>query len=257
MSSSKLKKLFLEESREHVDTLKSILALEEIGEKELKEAFRLVHSLKGMGGTIGLQEITNISHEIEKYMNNLDNFISNKNNILTLLKKIEEIINVFAATKETKEGEGEEAPLNISLSKEGKYRMEIFISSDTPMIKARAFSLLRDISSKVEIIKSNQSLKNIKKGVFKNPLSIEFKGVPSILENLIQNTPGIIGVKIVELKQSEEKEANRIKEIKITTDDLDDLQKNIIELFRIKNQIIPNIHDEELRYSFENRMESL
>lgn len=68
----KYRALFVEESRDHVDTLsQKLLELEragdtpEAGSAALEEAFRAAHSLKGMGASMGFEPFTQLSHHLE------------------------------------------------------------------------------------------------------------------------------------------------------------------------------------------------
>jgi chemotaxis protein histidine kinase CheA len=66
-----LRATFLAELPERCDRLEqAVLALEagESVESVYEELFRNVHSLKGTGGTFGLQIITNICHQFESYL---------------------------------------------------------------------------------------------------------------------------------------------------------------------------------------------
>lgn len=65
--------VFLEESREHIQSLNNnLLSLEENPTKEvLDEIFRSAHTLKGMAGTMGFDQISEITHEMENLLQDI------------------------------------------------------------------------------------------------------------------------------------------------------------------------------------------
>ncbi|MDZ4132598.1 MAG: Hpt domain-containing protein, partial [Dethiobacteria bacterium] len=63
--------LFQAEANEYMQVLNQcLLNLEKDPQdrEELLESFRVVHSLKGMAGTMGYQHVTNIAHGLENFM---------------------------------------------------------------------------------------------------------------------------------------------------------------------------------------------
>lgn len=59
---------FLDETEEQLDDLtETLLSLESVPseQKDLNEAFRLIHSIKGSAGMMGFQSITELAHELE------------------------------------------------------------------------------------------------------------------------------------------------------------------------------------------------
>ena len=71
MDSSEYKELFLAEAQEYLQTLNGcLLSLEQNPEDQdnLAEMFRVMHSLKGMAGTMGYEQITEVSHSLENFL---------------------------------------------------------------------------------------------------------------------------------------------------------------------------------------------
>ncbi len=69
--------LFQAEAGEYMQVLNQcLLKLEENprDSEQLKEAFRAVHSLKGMAGTMGYQHVTSIAHGLENFMEDFKTF---------------------------------------------------------------------------------------------------------------------------------------------------------------------------------------
>jgi len=74
VDSSEYKELFLAEAQEYLQTLNScLLNLEKNPEdaNNLTEMFRVMHSLKGMAGTMGYDQITEVSHSLENFLEEL------------------------------------------------------------------------------------------------------------------------------------------------------------------------------------------
>ncbi len=71
MDTSQYAELFRAEAEEYMQVLNQCLLSLEKNPKdinELQEAFRVMHSLKGMAGTMGYQHVTNIAHGLENFM---------------------------------------------------------------------------------------------------------------------------------------------------------------------------------------------
>ena len=68
--------IFMEESKEHLQGMNSILLRLENSPKDsglLNEIFRIAHTLKGMSGTMGYNNILHLTHEMENVLDNLRN----------------------------------------------------------------------------------------------------------------------------------------------------------------------------------------
>ena len=77
MDARQYAELFQAEAGEYMQVLNQcLLKLEENprDSEQLKEAFRAVHSLKGMAGTMGYQHVTNIAHGLENFMEDFKTF---------------------------------------------------------------------------------------------------------------------------------------------------------------------------------------
>ncbi|MGM0653037.1 MAG: chemotaxis protein CheW [Bacillota bacterium] len=71
MDTSQYAELFRAEAEEYMQVLNQCLLSLEKNPKdlhELQESFRVMHSLKGMAGTMGYQHVTNIAHGLENFM---------------------------------------------------------------------------------------------------------------------------------------------------------------------------------------------
>ena len=76
MDNNKYMDLFVEESKEHIQALNDNLLELEADTNNLEavnELFRAAHTLKGMAGTLGLNMITDITHNMENVLDEIRN----------------------------------------------------------------------------------------------------------------------------------------------------------------------------------------
>ena len=76
MDVSQYLEIFLDESREHLQSLNTqILALEQdsTNQDTINEIFRAAHSLKGMAGTMGYKRMQNLTHDMENVFSEVRN----------------------------------------------------------------------------------------------------------------------------------------------------------------------------------------
>jgi two-component system chemotaxis sensor kinase CheA len=107
--------VFLEEAREHIDNLnKYLLELESNPAQEIvDEIFRSAHTLKGMSGTMGYIQLSELTHEMENLLQEIRNNKININEriidtLLQCVDTLEELINDV-------EEHGEEKPRDIHI----------------------------------------------------------------------------------------------------------------------------------------------
>lgn len=87
--------VFLEESREHIQSLNNnLLSLEESPSKEIiDEIFRSAHTLKGMAGTMGFNQISKITHEMENLFQDIrSNKLEVTSDLIDLLLECVDIV---------------------------------------------------------------------------------------------------------------------------------------------------------------------
>lgn len=128
--------VFLEESREHIQSLNNnILSLEESPSKEIiDEIFRSAHTLKGMAGTMGFDQISKITHEMENLFQDIR---SNKLQVTPdLVDLLFECVDILEALVE-----------DIAVNSQESNRE---IKSIIETLRQRDFSSKAAVSSKVE-----------------------------------------------------------------------------------------------------------
>lgn len=106
MDMEELQELYVTEAEEHLEVLnRSLLDLEDNPHNLdiIKELFRAAHTLKGMAGTMGFEEVSNLTHAMENILDKLRN---------EEMKVTTEIMNLLFKSVDTLEilaNEGEEA----------------------------------------------------------------------------------------------------------------------------------------------------
>ena len=118
--------IFLDESREHLQNLNTmILELEQDSENmdTINEIFRAAHSLKGMAGTMGFKRMQNLTHDMENVFSEVRNgtIKVNAGMIDTLFRCLDALEEYVASIQESAdEGENDNEPiikeLNIILN---------------------------------------------------------------------------------------------------------------------------------------------
>ncbi|AOY77296.1 chemotaxis protein CheA [Clostridium formicaceticum] len=76
MDMSQYLDIFMEESKEHLQSMNEILMQLENSPEDinlLNEIFRIAHTLKGMSGTMGFTNISSLTHEMENILDNIRN----------------------------------------------------------------------------------------------------------------------------------------------------------------------------------------
>ncbi len=262
METDKYRELFLEESQEHIDGLKQFLEAKDFSEKAREEAYRHAHSLKGMAATMGINDIVKSTHLLEEYLSK-DIPPAKVSQIEKIITQIEKTLEEFenGNIKTSNSGISFTGGTNISIEKrKGMFRVEIFFSSSLPMPVATVFKFIRDASKKLEVIETNQRRSDLKKGIFNNPLIMLVNGETKELEELIKETPGILGIKISPIDTAELSQRKlNLETIKVKISDLDVLLENIHQLFQLKNQLKPILMkgEEDSFYQLEMYIERL
>lgn len=208
MDLSKYLKLFISESQEHLRKMDELLLKMEQspGDKAaIDTLFREAHSLKGMSASMGFEELAEISHRMEDY---LDRFRGGKGAVeqkgvellfegVDLLKKgIEEIaasgqtsvdssaflakVHAYTAHVEAEplpavRGEGslpwEEEELRKAAQKALErglhlFTLEVSLTPDAPLPAARAYIILKRLREIGELLRSSPSFEEVREGQF-------------------------------------------------------------------------------------------
>ncbi|MBU5437685.1 chemotaxis protein CheA [Tissierella sp. MSJ-40] len=206
--------VFVEEAREHLQNMNDVLLELEKNSSNLElvnEIFRVAHTIKGMSGTMGFNNMANLTHEMENVLQAarsneisineevvdilfecFDALDSSVNSIIeggkesqdsndSLIEKLWKILNKDQSNKLDGKSRSESCKLNeyteeiiYKASMEGLNAFEIDIKlSETCMLKsARAFIIFNTLESFGEIIYSNPSVEDIEDEKFKLEFSV-------------------------------------------------------------------------------------
>ena len=129
MDMSQYLEIFIEESKEHLQSLnESLLQLEnEPGNMPiLNEVFRVAHTLKGMSGTMGYTRMQNLTHNMENVLSEIRNgHIVADSNLLDVLFKCLDALESYVdeITNTGKEGNEEYSDIinNLTNILSGKF----------------------------------------------------------------------------------------------------------------------------------------
>ncbi|MCD6451961.1 MAG: chemotaxis protein CheA [Acidobacteria bacterium] len=251
MDISKYRKLFFEETREHLLALNNLLLdLEkDPGRRDnISEIFRLVHTIKGMAGTMGYQPIVQLTHELESLLlllregradptPEIVEMLFTGFDLLQALveaeakgKKAPDISSFLSRLTPLIEGltrereEGTAAPDSVrsyeavpSKAKERRvFQVSVRISPKAPLKGARAGVVITRLKSVGEIVSSSHPLPELMKGGF--DLSFEIviatgsqKGE---IEEVLSTVPELDEVRVVEVLPEEPSTEERAEEEK-------------------------------------------
>ncbi|MCR2042749.1 chemotaxis protein CheA [Anaerosalibacter massiliensis] len=206
--------IFVEESKEHLQDMNDILlSLEKDTENEklLNEIFRISHTLKGMAGTMGFNNMANLTHDMEDVLQAIrsDEISINTNIVDILFKCLDALeISVDYVSENEEEDDNEHLELIEELKKilnkdeelkdeEKKYKkpkkydqyianavkearekglnpydISIKLNDDCMLKSARAFIIFNTVENFSEIIYSNPSVEDIEDEKFELEFSL-------------------------------------------------------------------------------------
>lgn len=206
--------IFVEESKEHLQDMNDILlSLEKDTENEklLNEIFRISHTLKGMAGTMGFNNMANLTHDMEDVLQAIrsDEISINTNIVDILFKCLDALeISVDYVSENEEEDDNEHLELIEELKKilnkdeelkdkEKKYKkpkkydqyianavkearekglnpydISIKLNDNCMLKSARAFIIFNTVENFSEIIYSNPSVEDIEDEKFELEFSL-------------------------------------------------------------------------------------
>jgi len=206
--------LFVEETKENLQNMNDALLVLEKDKENLSlinEIFRGAHTLKGMSGTMGFINMSNLTHEMENVLDEVRNGRVNLNgDIIDILFRcfdvLGEMVNYIATYGQENNEENNELieelqkviagnvtaePNKVQVKKavefdeyvlntvrkakdEGLngYKIQVYISPDCVLKSARAFIVLNLLESSGNVVYSNPSMDDIEDEKFDNSLTI-------------------------------------------------------------------------------------
>lgn len=238
--------MFIEESKENLQTINhSLLDLEKTPEDLtlVQEIFRAAHTLKGMAGSMGFENLSSLTHEMENVLDKirneeieltseiLDVIFScvdlleemiysiaegekDNTNVSTIVRKLEEISkgNVKAVSNKKEEVSFDEFQKNViekALMKNWNvYKITVSVEKECKLKAARAYMVITNLESIGEIIHINPSVEDIEEDNFNESFDLVFitdKNKSSI-KNSIISVSEIENVLIEDVQLEEQKE---------------------------------------------------
>ncbi len=214
MSSSEYKDIFISEAKEYIQTLNDrLLEMEKSPEKltELDEMFRAAHSLKGMAGTMGYDQIASLTHRMENIFdalrhrkiegekrvvnllfesldvleNLLDQVVEGQEeeDVSSLTERLKHILEAETGTtrkpqgkkKTTAEKTAEEIKESAPAARakgEQYYLVTVKISKDCLLKSVRAYMVLKELRNLGTIVKALPSEPDLEAGIFGDSFQI-------------------------------------------------------------------------------------
>lgn len=288
----KYKRLFLTESKEHLENITKILDKSKLSleEEEINTLFREAHSLKGMAAAMGYQHISDLAHSMENIMQEVrtgkqpfdekvkDMLISSNDTLWKMVEEIEAGKKEEVVRRENEDDKKATKVLQVNQMPGEPLLLEISFAENVPSVFARAFLVYKNVESFGIINSSMPSIDDIKKGSLpENTLKIELipsRPIDPLMTYLSKireiSSINCVAAKPQELKQSsqpyeeqkEQKTEDRLvlpQSVKVDIGFLDNFVNITGELLTIKSRIretTQHIQDIEISNAL-NQMEIL
>lgn len=170
------KKEFVEEARDHINTLNNyVIKLEDGDKKSINEIFRAAHTLKGMAGTLGYGNLQKEAHELEDLFDDIKEGKQKItpeliDRILKSIDLIERIVNRI--DKEDTDIINEEDKVIQKDSINNRLNIKIVLTEDCALKSVRAYLVLETLKDAVKIIKTIPSEEDLEDDNFGREFSI-------------------------------------------------------------------------------------
>ena len=231
IDTEEFKKEFIEEAREYLDILnRSIIRIED-GELDLiDEVFRCAHTLKGMAGTLGYENLQGVSHRLEDIFDDIRSgeitvSPDNIDTVLNGLDRIERMIDKIDAENtddlEEMKKEKEKRALKISIT----------LSDDCTLKGIRAYLVIQTLEEHGEILKITPSMEDIEDEKF----GLDFSAILRTDEEEAEIREVLN--RIADLERIEITESEVLKEKEITKEHISVVRVDIHRLDKIMNII--------------------
>lgn len=225
MSDDKYLHVFMEEGREHVQKMNTLLLqLENDGENTalIDELFRSAHTLKGMSATMGFAKMADLTHAMENKMQQLrdgetvltdemmDLFFRGVDNLehmieqaasgeemaadeglLAQLQSEEEASSAHVPAEDVTLDEYERNVLLTAIDKgHSAYRVDVTLDEQSVLKGARAYMVYRTLEKAGEVVKSVPDIEDLEDEAFDR--SFQFVTVTTVDENDLEQALGQI-----------------------------------------------------------------
>ncbi|MEM4576413.1 MAG: chemotaxis protein CheA [Candidatus Nezhaarchaeales archaeon] len=193
----KYRDLFISEAKENIQALNNLLVHIEKKPGDVNaivEALRLMHSIKGSAGMMGLNEISEIAHEAENLLIEVrDGRRRATSDVIDTLFKCLDKINTLLEGITNKI---DEKPINIE-SDLKDVNLKVFLETMEPLKPLRAFMLLRTLAECGDVVRTQPPSDALARGEYGNLVEAEVltKDVHK-LEESIKQIPDVVKVEL-------------------------------------------------------------
>jgi len=204
------KKEFVEEAKDHINTLNQyVIKLEEGDKKSIDEIFRAAHTLKGMAGMLGYKNLQSEAHELEDLFEDIKESrqkitpesIDRILKSIDLIEKIVDRIDKEDIDEEYREIKDD----NNNNRNNNRLNIKITLTEDCALKSVRAYLVIESLKDIAKIIKTIPSEKDLENDNIGRELSIIVETGKD--EREISALLGRIGeIEKIEIKKSVEKE---------------------------------------------------
>jgi len=245
IDTEEFKKEFIEEAREYLDILNRSIIRIEYGELDLiDEVFRCAHTLKGMAGTLGYENLQGVSHRLEDIFDairsgELTVSPDNIDTVLNGLDRIERMIDKIDAenTDDLKEKEKEKEKRALKIS--------ITLSDDCTLKGIRAYLVIQTLEEHGEVLKMTPPMEDIEDEKFDLDFSVILRTdeEEDEIREVLNRIADLERIKITEsevLKEEERAQESKIFEYpekEITKEHISVVRVDIHRLDKIMNII--------------------
>jgi len=245
IDTEEFKKEFIEEAREYLDILNRSIIRIEYGELDLiDEVFRCAHTLKGMAGALGYENLQGVSHRLEDIFDairsgELTVSPDNIDTVLNGLDRIERMIDKIDAenTDDLKEKEKEKEKRALKIS--------ITLSDDCTLKGIRAYLVIQTLEEHGEVLKMTPPMEDIEDEKFDLDFSVILRTdeEEDEIREVLNRIADLERIKITEsevLKEEERAQESKIFEYpekEITKEHISVVRVDIHRLDKIMNII--------------------
>lgn len=210
MDMLKYRDVFISEAKENVQTLNNLLVHIERNPSDvnaIEEAFRIMHSIKGSAGMVGLTEISEIAHEAESVLSDICNGKRKvTSEVIDLLFSYVDKISMLLE-KAAIESEKDSSSSNKSDLK--RVKLKIVLDTTDALKPLRAFMLLRALAECGDVIRTEPQSDLLVQGGFDKIIEAEIlTNDVSKLEETIKQIPDVIKIETTIAKTSAKTEAS-------------------------------------------------
>ncbi len=222
----------------------------------VNEVFRLVHTLKGMAGYMGYQNLSNLCHALENILGKVRDGSLQVGDELTdtLLAASDAVDGIISRIEETGRDDYDISSILEDLgfaeinrdpaSEDYNFRVDVTLTEDCMMKSARAALIVQALSEVGKIVKTDPDEEKIDNGDFDRDFSIyiDSKATKQEIEEILRRIGEVESFDVVVLKGNTkpagEAKLERVDTIRVTTKQVDTIMNLVGELVIGKSRLL-------------------